>query len=353
MAKDILLIGNIGQYNVLYFFEQIKEALKDSPDEDLLMRVNTEGGSPDYMLSIMEKVQELSEQITIKGGSQMHSAGFFAMCYVPAERVEITDVTQAVLHRAAYPSWIEKSSDFPGSVYDVTLAKTNKDLEKALRARVDVDVLEALPQFKEKNLKLKDVFSMDSRIDIALTATDLKKVGLASKINKITPTKQAELAAEIEVFKQCNSLDELRTAASLVTPEKHVSEISKQNDTIMDLQELKAKHPELYAQAIAAGKTEGSAEERTRIAAWEAWRSIDAEAVDKGIKEGKMITAAEISVFTAKAVSPEFLKKLTANNAPEVKTKEDESKEQTTKEKQIADFTAEVNANLGRKPEAK
>jgi hypothetical protein len=202
-------------------------------------------------------------------------------------------------------------------------------------------------------LKLKDVFSMDSRIDIALTATDLKKVGLASKINKITPTKQAELAAEIEVFKQCNSLDELRTAASLVTTEKHVSEISKQNDTIMDLQELKAKHPELYAQAIAAGKTEGSAEERTRIAAWEAWRSIDAEAVDKGIKEGKMITAAEISVFTAKAVSPEFLKKLTANNAPEVKTKEDESKEQTTKEKQIADFTAEVNANLGRKPEAK
>jgi ATP-dependent protease ClpP protease subunit len=360
MAKDILLMGNIGQYNALYFFEQIKEALKDSPGEDLIMRVNTEGGSPDYMMSIMEKVQELADQITIKGGSQMHSAGFFSMCYVPAERVEATDVTQAVLHRAAYPSWMESSSEFKGSIYDLTLAKTNKDLEKAVRARVDIDVLESLPQFKEKNIKLKDVFSTDSRIDVLLTASDLKKIGLVSKINKITPSKQAELQAEIELFKQCNSLDELRTAASLVStdkPEKKVQQTNNNNNTEMNLEELKSQHPELYAKVLAEGKSsglqEGSQAERIRVQSWEAFRSVDPEAVNKGINEGKVLTPADQSEFLVKMANPDRLKKLAESAPPVVETKPEDSKVKTEKEKNMADFMAEVNANLGRKTEVK
>jgi ATP-dependent protease ClpP protease subunit len=321
MAKDILLMGYIGQYQVLYFFEQIKEALKENPEEELILRANTEGGSPDYMMSIMEKVQELSNQITIKGGSQMHSSGFFAMCYVPKERVEVADVTQAVLHRAAYPSWLEKSPEFPGSSYDITMSKTNRDLEKAVRARVDVEVLESLPQFKEKNLTLKDVFSKESRIDIVLSGSDLKKIGLASKVNKITPSRQAELNAEIEIFKQCNSLEELRTAASLVSADSIVT-TKTENNKIMDLQELKSKHPDVYAQALAEGKTAGKTEESDRVRGWEAFRHIDAEAVTKGIQSGKTIGPADIAEFSAKAVSPEYLKKIAASSAAPLTTTE-------------------------------
>jgi ATP-dependent protease ClpP protease subunit len=353
MAKDILLMGNIGQYNVLYFFDQIKEATKDNPSEDMVLRVNTEGGQPDYMLSILEKVQELKDQITIKGGAQMHSSGFFAMCYVPVERVECSDITQAVIHRAAWSEWMEKHDEYKGSIYDITLTKTNKDLEKALRARIDVDVLEALPQFAEKNLKLKDIFSMDSRIEIVLTGADLKKIGLVSKVNKMTPSKQAELTAQVERFKNCNSLSEFRTAAKFADTKPDDTD-TDQNNTNMTLEELKAKFPAVYAQVKAEGHAEGVAAEFERCDSIMVFNEIDPAGVKAAIESKKPLSPKQMAEMSLKSFNAEGLKLAKKDSSGKIITKtptttEGEEGEQDEVAVKKAEFEASLKSELGLK----
>jgi len=354
MAQDILLMGHIGQYSTLFFFDQIKEATKDNKDEDLVLRVNTEGGEPDYMLSILEKVQELGNQIYIKGGAMMHSSGFFAMCYVPAERVECSDVTQAVLHRAAYSQWLEKHAEFKDSVYDITLQKTNKDLEKALRARADIEVLESLPQFKEKNLKLKDIFSMDSRIEVVLTGADLKKIGLVSKINKMTPTKQAELNAEIEAFKKCNSLQDFRAAAKVIAKNESSQQTDEPKITDMTLEELKTKFPAVYAQAKAEGEKDGADAEFDRVDAIMVFAEIDPAEVKKAIASRKPLTQKQMAELSLKSVNAGLLKKTKNDSAPKVtpdastiKKEGEEAADDDPKTKKLAEFEASLDARLG------
>lgn len=338
----------------MFFFDQIREAVAENPSEDLIVRVNTIGGEPDYMLSIVEKIQEISDQVIIKGNAQMHSAGFFLMAYVPVDRVEVADITQSVLHRAAYPNWMESSTDFPGSPYEITLSKLNKNMEKALRARIDVAALEALPQMAEKGIKLKDIFSMESRIEVALTATDLKKIGLVSKINKITPTKQAELTAMVSKFESCKSFEDLRAAASVTKEE------TEPNSNTMTLDELKSKFPAVYAQAKAEGVAEGIADERDRVGAFLPFADIDLKAVTAGIESGKKISQKETSEFLRKSMSAEAIKKIQKDSPADVDTGEEQpvggdaakTAEQKAKEKKKADFEASLDASLGLKKSA-
>ena len=345
MPKDILLYGEIYKYSALYFFEQIKEAQLDDADAQFTLRINTEGGEPEYGMSVIAKVQELADHFSIKGESMLHSMGLFLLCYVPKEKIEVFDISKGVLHRAAYPNWIESMQGFTESVHYEILVKTNKDLEKAFRARVDVDALENLPQFKEKDLTLKDIFSLESRIEVLLTSADMKKIGLVNSIQKITPSKASAMSAQLSEFKKCRSLEDFKLAAKATTKN------DEPNNTDMTLEELKAKFPALYAQVIADGKASGLNEERERIRAWEAYRGIDAAAVDKGIKDGKVISATDVAEFTAKALSPEHLKKIMASNAPDVQTTPvNEDKPKTETEKEVAVLEADVRKRLGLKP---
>lgn len=360
MAKDILLIGHLGQYNVLFFFDQIKEATKENPDEEMIVRVNTTGGSPDYMMSIMEKIQENSANMFIKGNAQVHSAGLFAMCYVPADRVECLDVTQAVLHRAAFDSWMEKHPDFPESSYAITLAKTNKDLEKALRARVDVEVLENLPQMKEKNLKIKDIFSMDSRIDIVLTGADLKKIGLVSKVNKLTPSKTAEMESEFKAFDKLDpklaTLQDYRSAAKATLPPTPEKETETKNNTVMTIDELKLKHPEVYASVYKAGVDA----EKERVEGIMVFAEIDVAACKAAIESGKDLTAKQKNEFLLKQTSSAALKDIKDDSSKALTTEENkdatnknaaakgaQTEEQKKKAESIASFETDLDKRLG------
>jgi ATP-dependent protease ClpP protease subunit len=338
MAKDILLYGEIWKYSALYFFEQIKEALQEDPSAEMTLRINTEGGDPDYAMGMIAKIQELPDQFEIKGEAMLHSLGLFFLCYVPKSKIEILDVSKAVLHRAAYPSWLESMAGFKESIsYDI-LAKVNKDLEKAFRARVDVDVLENLPQLKSKDITLKDIFSLESRVEVLLTASDLKKIGLVDSITKITPTKSVEMSARVDAFKKCRSLEEFKLAAKSAPSNDHES-----NNTTMTLEELKAKHPELHAQIVKAA----AAAERERVEAWLEFLDVDAEAVTKGIKEGKELTMKSMAEFTRKGMNASALKKVKDDSAADVSTDEvDEAEEgkkkKTAAEQEVAALEADV-----------
>lgn len=321
MAKELYLYSPIYDFVAESFISQMEE----NKTQDIDIRGNTPGGNVFAGWGMVAKILEHEGHVKMKVDGYVASMGTIILVFV--DDTEALDVSRIHLHRA--DGYVNSPED------QAFLNGINKDLRAKLTAKIDAAKLKEL-----KGITIDDLFNPDKVTDVWLTAKEAKAIGLIKKIVKISPT---EIAA----------INRMSIAASVDPPQTQDPKITKPTNKVMTLEELKAQHPALYAQAVAAGKTEGSAEERARIAAWEAWRSIDAEAVDKGIKEGKSITAAEISIFTAKAVSPEFLKKLSANNAPEVKTKEDEGKEKTSKEKQIADFTAEVYANLGRKPEAK
>lgn len=347
MAKDILLYGTILEYNAMFFHDQIAKAVEKDAKAAMTLRINCEGGSPDYGMSVIEKVQEMAEQFSVKVGAMAHSMGLFILCYVPVDKVECIDTTQAVLHRAAYPSYIETQTSFPGGIYQQMLVKTNKDLEKAFRARVDVNILESLPQFKDKQITLKDIFSLDSRLEILLTAADLKAIGLVSKINKITPSKSAEMQKLTASFKKCISLDEFKIAAQ-ITDDPIQKPVKETKTKIMTLKELKAQFPAIYAQAKAEGHAEGIAAEKDRVESILVFNELDPAGCKAAIESGKALTAKQQSEFALKSFSKEALAKISKDSAKDVTT-ETVDTPKTEKEKNLETFEGKLTAELGLK----
>lgn len=355
MAKEILLYGYIWERSALYFHEQIKEATEQNPDEPLILRVNTEGGSPDFMHSIMAKCQALDSQLEqVIGESQMHSAGFFLMCYIPKEKVVCLDVTKGVLHRASYSRYVEEDPKFKDSVFEDVLKRMNKDLEAAVRARVDVEALEALPQMKEKGITLKDIFKLDAYHEVILGANDLKKIGLVGKVVKITPKRAEEINALHASFSKCQTLADFKMAAQA----KPIEDPTHNNDEIMDLAELKTKYPAIYAQAKAEGHAEGlaagAAAEKDRVESIMVYNEIDSEMVKAAIESGKPLSQKQISELQLKAISKTALQTVKKDSAGEVTTEDPKETDKTEDPKAAAkaSFEAEVRKKLGIKDKA-
>lgn len=356
MAKDILLYGEIYEYSAMYFFDQIKEAQEDDLEAELILRINCCGGNPQYGMGIIRKVQEMPEMKIMVDG-QASSMAFFLLCYV--NEVDAIDTSQFVLHRATWGEWYEASAGFKGSLDEKIMIKTNKDLERALRARIDVAVLETLPQFKENDLTLKDIFSLESRVEVLLSTQDMKKLGLVKTVTKITPAKLEAIKKTTEAFRDCKSVEQFKLAAQ-TKPTKKEDEPIK--NTIMDLAKLKAEYPALYAQVKAEGHTEGltagAAAEKDRVEAIMVFNEIDPATVKAAIESGKPLSQKQLAELQLKAFSNNTLnavKKDSAGNVITEDPKEDpktDAKKDDPKEKLKADFSAEVRKKMGLKEKA-
>lgn len=346
MVKDILILGEIYSYTVAWFFDQITAAIEEDDEAKFNLRLNTTGGSPEYGMSIIEKVQEDIDQFdAVKVAGQAHSMGLFLLCYLPVEKVEVLDTTQAILHRPAWPDWIEKASDFKGSAYEASLVKCIKDVQKAFTNRVNIEALENLPQMKEKNLKVKDIFSMEERVEVLLSGADLKKIGIAGTVNTVTPKKAAEINATFDLFKNCKSLEEFRIAAKKVdSPETKKEDNSKPQ--IMNIQELKAQHPALYAEVFALGETSGAQKEQDRVGSITAFMTVDPEGVKAAIASGKPLTETQRSEWLLKASSADHLAKVKKDSEKEVQNAETKTEEQLKAEK-IQSASEALDKQLG------
>lgn len=347
MPKDILLYGALWEYNAMFFHHQINESLKDDANADLALRINCRGGSPEFGMGTINKIQETPNFVRTLVEGEASSMAFFALCCL--KDVEAIETAQFVVHRAAYGDWIETSPSFKGSVHEESLAKTNKDLEKMFRAAVDVEAFENLTQVKAKNLKVKDIFSMEGRVEILLSAADMKKIGLVHKIIRITPAKTAEIKSLSAAFENCASLEQFQKAAEAVNlpAPKQQSKV-----TNMTLEEFRAQHPEVFQSAVNVGVNQ----ERDRVGAWLPYQKIDAEAVVKGIKEGRSISESERSEFAVKALNPEALKKVADGNAPDVSTTEvvkEKTEEETKKDAEKQSFEKDLRNSLGLNQEKK
>ena len=318
---DILIYGSIDSYSSSEFIQEIDE----SEDTELNVRINSNGGGPEYAWGMVAKFNEFEGVKKVKVDGKAFSSAMFFTLYT--DDVSALDVSEFLIHRAAYPDWIESSSDFNAEMRG-NLIRINKSLETAFRNKVDISKFESLPQMEGKTTK--DIFSMDSRIDVFLTAQEAKKIGLINKIVKITPDKKAQIEAKMfEITANHNSVS-TQGKNKLVQTKK----IEK-----MTIEEIRAKHPEVYGQILA----EGIAKEKDRVGAWMVFNGIDAAAVAVGVNSGGNISQTAMAEFSLKGLSVKTLDAVASEATPPIETKKPEA---TAEKTELELLEARLNGEL-------
>jgi ATP-dependent protease ClpP protease subunit len=319
MSKQILLYGHIDSYNACEFNETLQEL--ETTDE-VVLRINTTGGSPEYGWGIISMFKDLPNAKKVKVDGQAHSMGAFILCYV--NEAEALDVSEFLIHRASYGSYFETSEMFDDSLRG-NLERINASLEKAFRAKVDVEAFEEM-----KGVKVKDVFSMESRIDVFLSAKEAKKIGLISKIIPLT----AAASKEIETFAKAASSNGIKIPKMA----EEITNIKITNK--MTAAEFKAANPEAYA----AIQNEAVSTERDRVGSLMAFHDIDPSMIVTAIKEGSVMTATMTAELTRKSIAKNAVKALEADS-PEAIVVEGQDNEKTEAEKAAAKSTDDFFAS--------
>lgn len=320
MAKEILLYSGIYDYTAAAFIREMNNAA----NEDVVVRLNTRGGSPEDSYGIIAKMKERKTGVKLKVDGLAYSTGFFMLAY--ADKVEALDVSKGMLHRAGYPDWVESDLNLFTQSRKDNLNRINSEARKALEVKMNTE------KFKEITGKtLDDIFSLDKREEVYLSAQQMKEIGLVDEIVNITP----EITAEVETFKAM-----AYGAEYPIATKETVTKTEHRKTKFMNIQELRSAHAELVAQIEAAAV----AQERDRVKAWMAFTDIDAKAVKEGIDGGKNIGQAEMAEFVRKSVSADALAGLEAGKQKPVTT--EEPKPVSAEAKDIENFHKEVKQHL-------
>lgn len=337
MGKEILLYGDIQVQTAKDFVNDLEAA----SGEDITVRVNTPGGEPEHMWAMIGKFKEHEGKKEVKLDGMAYSGGTFFPCY--ADTVQCYDTTKFLLHRCAYASWLEQNPDWFTEPMRLNLQQINDNLETAFRNKVDVKLFEELT-----NCKLKDVFSMDSRLDVFFDAKVAKKVGLVDKVFKITPEKQAALNTNFlrAVAKYTGYNVAPKSAAKPEEVTKTSENLKTQN---MNVEELKAKHPELFNSIYANASKEGAEKERERVKTAMVFHDVDPKEVMSIIESGKEISSSQMAEFNRKVASGVQAKNIESDSSKTVKTTEELANEESAKKAELAAAEKEIRKNLGKK----
>ena len=332
MAKEILIYGSIDECTSASFIEEINEALEEDANSEFVVRINSNGGSPEYTWGMIAKFNELKGAKSVKNDGKSFSMGLYFNCYV--ENASALDVSQFLLHRAAYPSWIENDPEYFSDAMRSNLENINKKLRAAFEAKVDVTKFENLKSVKDKGITLDKVFSMEGRLDVMLTAKEAKQIGLINEIINITPTIKAEIESKVNNY----TVGVAAKYNEVIIEDK---QIQKPKTKTMTIEQLKAEHPAVYAQALALGV----AGEKDRVGSIMAFNEIDPDLCLATIKSGASFTETQKSELMIKGMSKLVLAKTKEESAAPVVTEEVKTGE-TEKEVNAKAFLADVKAGV-------
>jgi ATP-dependent protease ClpP protease subunit len=322
MAKEILLYN---YYLSNYSVEALIGKLDEAKSQDVDLRVNCYGGDVFATWGLFAKVKEHGSVKMKVDGIAASGAGNLLLY---AKSVECLSVSRVMLHRADASAETETQREMLQSI--------NTDLRKQLEMRVDPEKFKTVTGYT-----IEQMFNPETRVDIWLTASQLKKLGIVSKVVNLTPEQEKEVTAQLPTA-EVDSQFAMKIAAMWM-PE---SKTENSNSNIMTLAELKEKHPAIYAEAVELGRKAGVDAENDRVGAALAFNHIDPKAVAEIIKSGKAMTQTQMAEMVVKATSPEFLAAAKASAQKPVETttvadgKEGEKKE-------LGDFAAQAAAALG------
>lgn len=338
MPNDILIYGRIDEWNARSFFQSISDAQEDGEETALTFRINTGGGEPEYGWGMCSKINEIVNKKALVDG-KAYSMGLFACCYI--DEVSCHDVSQFMVHRAGYSEWFEKSEYFTEPLQE-NLANINKNLEKAFRNKIDVEAFENLKQVKEKGITVKDIFSMDGRIDVFFSAQDAKKIGLVKNIIKLTPEKKAEISAFEESVNASREGKKVNKYEVVTVDEPKEDEPKNTN---MTADEIKAKYPAAHAEIL----NSGVAAERDRVESIMVFADVDMAECKKAIESGKPLTAKQMAELSRKSMNAEVLTKVKDDSKGEVKTEaaKEDAEKGGEKAEAVKNFEADLDKRLG------
>jgi len=342
-----LVYNHIGAGSVAEFIGKVDDAEANS--EDLVVRVNTNGGNPEYGYGMIARLKEFEGKATVKVDGKAFSMGAFfcAAC----DNVEALNTAEFLLHRAAYPSWFEQSESFTEDLR-ANLDRTNKALKTILESKVDVQALKAIIEKKKDYAgSYADLWSMETRADLFLTAAEAKKIGLISKIVNITKEKVKTVNAYVEMAASYESNDFMLEYPESTTENKETPTEAGLNTNTkinkMTAKDFQTQHPEAYSAMVKEVSENAVKNERSRVQAWNKWRDVDAKLVDESIASGANFNEdpAVMSELMLKKATPNKVKDINASTSEngELKTTEVDKPENQTEEQKIA---SNVKANF-------
>jgi ATP-dependent Clp protease, protease subunit len=313
-------------YSGIYDFiaERLISQLNDAGEQDVTLRINTPGGSVFAGWGIIAKMQERSKEgysTKIKLDGAAMSMG--AMILAFAEDVEALDVSTVMLHRASM--YVSNDTD------KAFLDQVNKDLRKKLESKINGEKLKEI-----KGVSIKDLFDKEERIDLFLTAKEAKEIGLINRVNKVQPKELEALnTAMADAEKYFN------VAASVETQSNQ-----NQKSITMNIEKLKAEHPEVYNQVFNAGINA----ERDRVGAFMALIEADPKAIAEAIKKGETLTQTQTVELTMKLMTNKLKSGIEADGkeTPDANANANDGEEEKEKTA-VADFEKSLRAELGLK----
>lgn len=331
MAKQVLLYTSIYSYVAADFIKNVD----DAKSQDLEIRMNTSGGSPEDAWGMIAKLQAHTGKKTVKVDGRAYSMGAFILAY--CDDVECLDVSDFLIHRAGYSEYLEASLDFMTTDVWENLNRINGFLRQALEAKIDVN------KFKQvTGYTLDQVFSTEGRLDVSINAEQAVEIGLVNRIVKITPDKKKELAVIAAEFNGIRPKQS--TAVPAPVAEVKPTQTPTKKYTNMTIEQLKAEHQAVYQAAF----KEGVEQERDRVGAHLAFIDVDSENVIKGIKEGSALSSTAMAEYTVKAIAKGHLGNVSADSAAAVKTGEQPTTTAGKKDDpQVEAFSKAVDVNLG------
>lgn len=333
MAKSILIYGTFGQYSATEFITGIDELLEENPNAELQVPINSNGGEVDYGWGMIHKFQQFPNKKSVINHGKAYSMALYFNCYT--DETSCLDVTEFLLHRAAYSEWVENDPELFNEDRRKSLTNMNNKLRAAFEAKVDVEKFLALKVMKDKGYTLDDIFSLDNRIDIRLTAKEAKAIGLVKSIVTITPKIESQIEANFKIAAQFNEGAENK------------KEIKPLNNKKMTKAELKAVHPEVYNEIYNDGVSAGVTAEKDRVEAIMVFADVDHTIVKTAIASGKDLTKAQTNELLLKAVKGTKADEIAADSTKDVTTgaaKTEAEKKVEDQKKADADFLADVKA---------
>jgi len=296
MANEVLI------YSPIYDFtaESFIKSLNEMDGSDVTVRVNSPGGDVFAGWGMIAKSKEHEGNITVKVDG--NASSMMAIFLLFHKNVEALNVSKFTLHRA--------SAAYPSPESDKLLKQINGEIRTAFEAKLNIEKFE-----KMTGVTMDDFFNSSEVIDVDLNAKQAKQIGLISKINEIDVNAFNDLSIRIAAIstKQTNK-----------NPKK---------DNKMTLAQLKADHPEVYAQAV----KQGVEQEIDRVGSWLAFGDVDFQAVSTGIKEGKELSKTAMAEMSKKQFAAEAVATAAVESAPVVVTPAVPTSEPDAKEAFLAE----------------
>ena len=210
MSKPILLYTSIWAEESEDITNQILEAPEN---ESIEIWMNSPGGSVTSGWAIIAALQNRETNITVVGDAS--SMAFIILLF--SDNVTAYDSANFLIHRAA--SWWE---DVMNEDELKDIENRNKVIRKKLEARIDEEKFE-----KVTGKTFDDIFDMENRLNVRLTAKDAKKIGLVDKVIKLDVRKRTEIESRY-----------FNDIAALASPNKQNNNNSNSNKMGKSIKEI-------------------------------------------------------------------------------------------------------------------